>query len=135
MNKRDDLIIQLRNEEFLGEITNGISTEELFQNTTLRPILKFQNNLLIELFLSYATKNKNVFFTLSHEKKCIYIDKVTIADTAFRNQLIGVIVGLFSVEEYFEYTKNSSNLNKRIINMLIERWKSQLQLLEKLPNN
>ncbi len=135
MNKRDDLIIQLRNEEFLGEITNGISTEELFQNTTLRPILKFQNNLLIELFLSYATKNKNVFFTLSHEKKCIYIDKGTIADTAFRNQLIGVIVGLFSVEEYLEYTKNSSNLNKRIINMLIERWKSQLQLLEKLPNN
>ena len=135
MNKRDDLIIQLRNEEFLGEITNGISTEELFQNTTLRPILKFQNNLLIELFLSYATKNKNVFFTLSHEKKCIYIDKVTIADTAFRNQLIGVIVGLFSVEEYLEYTKNSSNLNKRIINMLIERWKSQLQLLEKLPDN
>ncbi len=135
MNKRDDLIIQLRKEEFLGEITNGISTEELFQNTTLRPILKFQNNLLIELFLSYATKNKNVFFTLSHEKKCIYIDRVTIADTAFRNKLIGVIVGLFSVEEYLEYTKNSSNLNKRIINMLIERWKSQLQLLEKLPDN
>ena len=135
MNKRDDLIIQLRNEEFLGEITNGISTEELFQNTTLRPILKFQNNLLIELFLSYATKNKNVFFTLSHEKKCIYIDKVTIADTAFRNQLIGVIVGLFTVEEYLEYTKNSSSFNKRITTMLIERWKSQLQLLEKHPNN
>ena len=135
MNKRDDLIIQLRKEEFLGEITNGISTEELFQNTTLRPILKFQNNLLIELFLSYATKNKNVFFTLSHEKKCIYIDRVTIADTAFRNQLIGVIVGLFTIEEYLEYTKNSSSFNKRITTMLIERWKSQLQLLEKHPNN
>lgn len=135
MNKRDDLITQLRKEEPLGKITNGISTEELFQNNTLRPILKFQNNLLIELFLSYATKNKNVFFTLSHEKKCIYIDKVTIADTAFRNQLIGVIVGLFTVEEYLEYTKNSSSFNKRITTMLIERWKSQLQLLEKHPNN
>lgn len=135
MNKRDDLITQLRKEEPLGKITNGISTEELFQNNTLRPILKFQNNLLIELFLSYASKNKNVFFTLSHEKKCIYIDKVTIADTAFRNQLIGVIVGLFTVEEYLEYTKNSSSFNKRITTMLIERWKSQLQLLEKHPNN
>ena len=135
MNKRDDLITQLRKEEPLGKITNGISTEELFQNNTLRPILKFQNNLLIELFLSYATKNKNVFFTLSHEKKCIYIDKVTIADTAFRNQLIGVIVGLFTVEEYLEYKKNSSSFNKRITTMLIERWKSQLQLLEKHPNN
>ena len=135
MNKRDDLLTQLRNEEPLGKITNGISTEELFQNNTLRPILKFQNNLLIELFLSYASKNKNVFFTLSHEKKCIYIDKVTIADTAFRNQLIGVIVGLFTVEEYLEYTKNSSSFNKRITTILIERWKSQLQLLEKHPNN
>jgi hypothetical protein len=135
MNKRDDLLTQLRKEEPLGKITNGISTEELFQNNTLRPILKFQNNLLIELFLSYASKNKNVFFTLSHEKKCIYIDKVTIADTAFRNQLIGVIVGLFTVEEYLEYTKNSSSFNKRITTMLIERWKSQLQLLEKHPNN
>ena len=135
MNKRDDSITQLRKEEPLGKITNGISTEELFQNNTLRPILKFQNNLLIELFLSYASKNKNVFFTLSHEKKCIYIDKVTIADTAFRNQLIGVIVGLFTVEEYLEYTKNSSSFNKRITTMLIERWKSQLQLLEKHPNN
>ena len=132
MKQRDTKIIELRNDP-LGKITEGISTEELFQNRTLRPILKFQNDLLIALFIAYAIKNKNVFFTLSQEKKCSYIDKVTIADTAFRNQLIGVVVGLFSIEEFLEYTKNSSNLNKRISNMLIERWKSQLQLLENTP--
>jgi hypothetical protein len=73
------------------------------------------------------------YFSLSIEKKNIYIEKATTSDIAFRNQLIGVIVGLFSVEEYLEYAKNSSNLNKRIITMLIERWKSQLQLLDKNP--
>ncbi len=133
MEERDLKVKELRNET-LGKLTDGISEEEIFQNITLRPILKFQNNLLIELFISYATKNKNVFFALSIEKKYSYIDNVTIADIAFRNQLIGVIVGLFSIEEYIEYTKKSSKYNKRIITMLIERWKSQLQLLEKNPN-
>ena len=128
--KRDNLINSIRGEA-LGKKMDTISPEELFQNNILRPILKFQNDLLIELFIVYATKNKNVFFSLSIEKKNIYIEKATTSDIAFRNQLIGVIVGLFSVEEYLEYAKNSSNLNKRIITMLIERWKSQLQLLDK----
>jgi hypothetical protein len=132
MKERDSNIQKLRGLS-LGKTMDTISPEELFQNNTLRPILKFQNDLLIELFIVYATKNKNVFFSLSIEKKNIYIEKATSADTAFRNQLIGVIVGLFSVEEYLEYAKNSSNLNKRIITMLIERWKSQLQLLDKNP--
>lgn len=130
--KRDNLINSIRGEA-LGKKIDAISPEELFQNNILRPILKFQNDLLIELFIVYATKNKNVFFSLSIEKKNIYIEKATTSDIAFRNQLIGVIVGLFSVEEYLEYAKNSSNLNKRIITMLIERWKSQLQLLDKNP--
>lgn len=129
MKERDTKIVELRNGT-IGMITKGISAEEVFQNNTLRPILKFQNDLLIELFITYATKNKNVFFTLSTEKKCNYIEKATVSDIFFRNQLIGVVVGLFSIGEHREYTKNASNLNKRIVTMLIERWKSQLQLLE-----
>jgi hypothetical protein len=132
METRNLKILQIR-EKLFGSITYPISPGEFFQNNTLRPILKFQNDLLMELFIVYATKNKNVFFSLSIEKKNIYIEKATTSDIAFRNQLIGVIVGLFSVEEYLEYAKNSSNLNKRIITMLIERWKSQLQLLDKNP--
>ena len=133
MKNRDTCIKDLR-DKTLGKITEGISEEELFQNNTLRPILKFQNKLLIELFLTYIKKTKNIYYTLSLEKKCNYIGKVTTSDFTFRNQLIGIIVGLFTVEEYIEYTKNSSNLNKRIINLLIERWKSQMILLEKTTN-
>jgi len=133
MKNRDTCIKDFRNET-LGKITDEISEEELFQNNILRPILKFQNELLIELFLTYIKKTKNIYYTLSQEKKCSYIEKVTTSDFTFRNQLIGIIVGLFTVEEYIEYTKNSSNLNKRIINLLIERWKSQMLLLEKISN-
>ena len=47
----------------------------------------------------------------------------------FRNLLIGIVIGLFSIDEYLLYVKNTSSLNKRIITMLIERFKNQLQLL------
>ena len=50
-------------------------------------------------------------------------------DIKFRNSLKGMIIALFSVEEYLDYIKNSSNLNKRMMTMLIERLKSQVQIL------
>ena len=46
--------------------------EERFQNETLRPILKLQNPLLIEVFYNYIEKRKGVFFELSLPKKLDY---------------------------------------------------------------
>ena len=58
-----------------------------------------------------------------------YIENVIQKDIKFRNSLKGIIIALFSVEEYLDYIKNSSNLNKRMMTMLIERLKSQIQIL------
>ena len=57
MSIREHLISTLRGET-LGEINSQTSVEELFQNQTLRPILKLQNELYIELFINYILKNK-----------------------------------------------------------------------------
>ena len=52
MTTRDDLLLQLRGAT-IG-ITNDInSDEENFQNQTLRPILKIQNDLLLAVFSNY----------------------------------------------------------------------------------
>ena len=51
-------------------------------------------------------------------------------DIKFRNSLKGMVIGLFTSEEYATYIKNSSSLNKRMMGMLIERLKSQVQLFE-----
>jgi hypothetical protein len=128
MKTRNISIEQLRGET-IGTIFENSSDEELFQNKTLRPILKFQNDLFIEIFINYAIKQKNLFFTLSPEKKLGYIENVIQRDIKFRNSLKGIVIALFTIEEYIEYAKNSSNLNKRMMNMLIERLKSQVQLL------
>jgi len=129
MNNRDHFITTLRGET-LGEINSQTSVEELFQNQTLRPILKLQNELYIELFINYILKNKAQFSQFTVEKKLDYIENSILNDNKFRNLLIGTTIGLLQIEEYKLYSKNASALNKRIITMLIERLKSQVQLLD-----
>ncbi|MGG7036938.1 MAG: glyoxalase [Flavobacterium sp.] len=129
METRDNDVLDLRGEA-LGTVDNQSSPEEIFQNKTLRPILKLQNDLFIQVFINYAVKQKNVLFSLTPEKKLAYIENVIQRDIKFRNSLKGMIIGLFTVEEYHEYIKNSSNLNKRMMNLLIEKLKNQVQLLE-----
>ncbi|WP_297507915.1 glyoxalase [Flavobacterium sp.] len=129
MESRDIGLTELRSKS-IGNITANSSTEEVFQNQTLRPILKFQNDLFVEVFRNYAVKQKNVFFTLPPQKKMDYIEHVIQRDIKFRNALKGMVIGLFTTKEYQEYIQNSSNLNKRMMNMVIERLKSQIQLFE-----
>lgn len=128
MESRDLQILQLRGEA-IGTITSASSEEEIFQNQTLRPILKLQNDLFVQVFINYAVKQKNVFFALSPEKKLAYIENVIQKDIKFRNSLKGMIIALFTINEYGDYIKNSSNLNKRMMNLLIERLKSNVLLL------
>ncbi|CAM4244309.1 glyoxalase [Flavobacterium terrigena] len=128
MIERSQFLLPLKTVKFGDENVESLS-EEYFQNNTLRPILKLQNDLLIEVFKNYAVKQKNTFFELSPDKKEKYIENVIQKDIKFRNSLKGIIIALFSVEEYLDYIKNSSNLNKRMMTMLIERLKSQIQIL------
>ena len=58
------------------------------------------------------------------------IENVIQKDSKYRNACKGMIIGLFTSEEYAQYIKNSSGLNKRMMGMLVERLKSQLQLLD-----
>lgn len=128
MEARDNNVLELRGEA-LGTITIQSSSEEVFQNRTLRPILKLQNDLFIQVFINYAVKQKNVFFSLTPEKKEAYIENVIHRDIKFRNSLKGMIIAFFTLDEYAEYIQISSNLNKRMMNMLIERLKSNIQLI------
>jgi len=129
MEARDNNVLELRGET-LGAINNQSSLEEVFQNRTLRPIMKLQNDLFIQVFINYAVKQKNVFFGLNPEKKMSYIENVIQRDIKFRNSLKGMIIAFFTLDEYAEYILNSSNLNKRMMNMLIERLKSQIQIID-----
>ena len=102
---------------------------EAFQNNVLRPILKFQNDLLLQIFIDYANQYKGVFFKLSDQEKLSYIQQALSTNQRLRSLILGTIVGLFTVEDFSYYKLNSSALNKRIITMTIQRLQSQLDYL------
>lgn len=133
MNERDTFLKEFRGQT-IGSVTNQSSSEESFQNEVLRPILKLQNDLFIASFTNYVVKSKADFYNYTVEKKLSVIENAIQKDSKFRNALKGMIIGLFTSDEYAVYIKNSSNLNKRMMSMLIERLKSQVQLFEAKVN-
>lgn len=130
MDSRSKNLLDIRPEIKQAQLYDDMGLDERFQNQTLRPVIKLQNFLLVEVFKNYAHKHKDTFYELSLEKRLEYIERAIQKDIKFRNSLKGMIIGQFTVEEYQIYTMNSSALNKRMMNMVIERLKDQVQLLE-----
>jgi hypothetical protein len=130
MDTRDLSLLALRPELPNVRIDGAMSSEEHFQNNTLRPVIKLQNDLFVAVFKNYIKKHKNVFQTYTVDKRLDYIDNAVQRDIKFRNSLKGIVIGHFTVEEYSKYIDNSSALNKRMMNLVKERLKSNIQLLE-----
>lgn len=130
MDTRTKNLLRIRPEVPNAIVYDNMSSEERFQNVTIRPVIKLQRELLVEAFRNYANKHKGVFYTLSLEKRLVYIDNAIHKDIKFRNSLKGMIIGQFTVGEYLEYIENSSALNKRMMNIVIETIKDCVQLLD-----
>ena len=134
MNSRKSALLNYRPIISSAIVSSNTSDGERFQNETLRPIIKFQNDLFIAVFTNYIKKYKSVFYNLSLEKKMDYIENAIQKNIKFRNSLKGMIIGQFTVDEYENYIINSSSLNKRMMSIVIERLKDQVQLFEKSEN-
>ncbi|WP_299116927.1 glyoxalase [uncultured Winogradskyella sp.] len=114
-----------------AKVYDSMSNDEAFQNKTLRPIIKMQNDLFVAVFKNYISKRKNVFYDLTLPKQLAYIENAIHKDMKFRNSLKGMVIGQFTVEEYELYILNSSALNKRMMNIVKERLLSSIQLFIK----
>jgi len=132
METRSKLLLKIRPEIPSAKIYKSMSNDEAFQNKTLRPIIKMQNDLFIAVFKNYISKRKNVFYELTLQKQMAYIVNAIHKDMKFRNSLKGMVIGQFTIEEYELYIINSSALNKRMMNIVKERLLSSIQLFEKL---
>ncbi|MFD0962681.1 glyoxalase [Pseudofulvibacter geojedonensis] len=130
MDNRTDDLLKIRLGIETASLSDNMRDEERFQNTSIRPAIKFQSDLLIEAFKNYAKKHKCVFYSLSIDKKMVYIENAIQRDMKFRNSLKGMIIGAFTVPEYKQYIQNSSALNKRMMQIVIERLKDNVLLLD-----
>lgn len=134
MDSRTTALINIRPTLSKILINETMTQDERFQNETLRPILKFQNELLLAVFQNYIEKHKGTFYDLDAGRKMGYIDQSIQKDIKLRNSLKGIIIGHFTLEEYQIYIQSSSALNKRMMGMVTERIKDQVQLFERTVN-
>ncbi|MDO3423400.1 glyoxalase [Chryseobacterium sp. APV1] len=105
------------------------SKTELFQNNVLRPVLKLQNDIFIQIFRDYAMRKMSDFTSLKNEQKINFTEQSLQKDIALKNTYLGMIIGMLTPEEITVYLSDSKSFNKRIITMLSERIKSQIEAL------
>ena len=122
--RKEDKLLGLR-EEILTEKSEQTPIEQ-FQNTTIRPILKYQHSILIVFFNSNVHVQYIVSTNFSLLKKQNQLKLFTSKQLAFRAQLLGMVTGLFTDAEFEFYLSEKVNLDKRISSMILERFFSTL---------
>jgi hypothetical protein len=107
--------------ELVNLVNENTTDVEKFQNEVLRPIIKMKHHLLIVFFENYLQKRKIDFNALSEEKKKLKIKSIFEKDINFKSLILGIVFGDFSVDEYLSYTQSSSEFNKRVLQIIIQR--------------
>jgi hypothetical protein len=127
MENRTLQLISIRPE--ISIETGKASVYELFQSQTLRPILKFQNEIILAAFKNYLDDVKIKFQDLTDEKKEACIHQTMKKNLALKNTMLGFIIGHFTSDEYIIYSQQKAEFNKRIVEMLIKRISDQKEKL------
>jgi len=106
--------------------TTEMSDEEAFQNTTIRPILKFQNEVLLFLFKQHIQKFEKLYYSLTISERVLFIKQQIQKDLPLKNSLLGMVIGHFTLEEFKAYTKAEKELKRRINDMIVQRLQDQM---------
>jgi len=105
-----------------NEILHGIATTaEDFQNKVLRPVIKMQSDLLILHLKNKLTNSKIDLTKLSIVDQKSTLTGFLIKDQAFKKEVIGMVIGQFSLEEYEKYSEKSKEINRRITQIVLNR--------------
>jgi hypothetical protein len=127
--KRSKLVKALRPVIETIDIDRISLKDEIFQNEVLRPILKFQNPLIIDFFIHQCILYKSHYFKLEIEEKSHYINQLVRKNQNVRNTYIGILVGAMTSNEFKTYLSNKNHFNKRILDLISKRLKDQIQIL------
>ena len=125
MIRNESTLLSLRPTLSLPDNDNT-STIEKFQNATLRPILKMQNDLLVTLVNDAPHFNQIAHHVSTADEYKSEVITFLKQQTTIKNQIIGLVIAHFTMEEYAMYAPHRNELNKRIVQMAGERvalWK------------
>lgn len=118
----------MRNEQELKSLRpeiyykkEAITELEIFQNEVLRPILKYQHELIVAL----VKNEKQLFEQLKMEEissvKLTKLKQFFLKQPNYKYFLIGKTCALMTSDEFGFYLKHKKELDKRISNMITDR--------------
>ncbi len=99
---------------------------ERFQNATLRPVLKLQNDLIVAVFRHFMEKRKVQFEQMNEQQRAAQIEHSVSKDKRLRFQLLGLVIGQFTTGEYAAFLQQEKEAVRRISSMMVERLKDNL---------
>lgn len=110
---RDSLILKIRPQ--VEDRPGKFSEIELFQESTIKPVMLLQQSIIIFGFRTFLKKTASDFRSLSTAHQKTYINDRLRSDPALKNSFINYVVALFSTKELEFYTRNRFEIRKRII--------------------
>lgn len=116
-----DIKLSIRPEIKTIDQTKNSTNQEIFQNKTLRPILKIQHQLFGSFFKAYLEKRKTKWSSYSEKQKEDYISGAFSNDNNFKNAITHLVIGHFTTEEFSTFNDNSKEFKKRILQMAKQR--------------
>lgn len=136
MDRNKTLIMQLKKTDLRPIIPSikkneNDSKEEKFQNECLRPIIKLQHDLILACFEHYLIQHKIKVVEMNTKQKEAFFKKTFQNNPRLKTEMRSLIIGLFTFNEYAYYLKNSTEINKRVNAMILQRIKSVYKVNEK----
>ena len=96
---RQTTLLQLRLHIHTIAESSESSALEMFQNKTLRPILKLQNQVLVESFKGLNLLKMGAYPRLDGSQKRIWVRNILSKEAITRNVMIGIVLGMMTQEE------------------------------------
>ncbi|MDO7848420.1 hypothetical protein Q5H92_18790 [Hymenobacter sp. M29] len=100
------------------ETTDAEGTVGAFLHTTLRPVLKLQNDLLLAVVADFV---RDHHIALRPTDQHHQLAELLGRNTKLRYTVVGLITGQFTTEEYAFYRPHRAELNRRLLEMTLRR--------------
>ncbi|SFQ39127.1 hypothetical protein [Hymenobacter arizonensis] len=106
-----------------------------FLHTTLRPVLKMQNMLLLAIVADFVLDHHIPLAKASGTDQQRLLAELLGRNTKLRYTVVGLVSGVFSAGEYIFYRQHRSELNRRMLELVQQRVLDQTALVLTLAND
>lgn len=101
--------------------TDEAQPVERFQHEVLRPILKLQNDVILQVVDQFVQKYHTDYERRSDTDRRAILRNLLKQDSKLKRFLFGMMAGLFTAEEFAFYLAHEGELRRRMVPLLIQR--------------